>query len=134
MAVLIPIATLIAVSLAGLGLFLVFPPEGSQSSPLMNAALLGGSLSASFMLSASLWPDRFLRLLYRVKVLGDISIRFNLPENLRLGATLLAPLNLVVLLWFSGMILLRRQLLKPYVPTLIFILPFPTCKGGQCLC
>ena len=90
----------------------------------MTAALLGGSILTSFLLSANLWPDRFLRLLYRVKVLGDISIRFNLPENLRLGATLLAPLNLVVLLWFSGMILLRRQLLKPYVPTLIFILPF----------
>ena len=124
MAALIPLATLILVSLAGLAFFMLLPPESGRTGPLMTAAVLGGSIASSFLLLASLWPDRFLRLLYRVKVLGDVSLRFNLPENLRLGSTLLAPLNLMIILWCSGLILLRRHLLRPYVPVLIFLLPF----------
>jgi len=124
LAALIPVATLILVSLAGAALFLLFPPETGPTDTLMTAVVLGGSIVGAFFFLASVWPERFITLLFKGKVFGDVALRFYLPESLRLGGTLLAPLNLAILLWSSGLVLLRRHLLKPYWVLLLPLVPF----------
>lgn len=124
MAAVLPVLVLALVGLAAAGIFVLMPPESGSPNALVVMAAAASMVSLPIFLASLRFPMDALSLLVKVKPLSAIFLRFYLPPSWKLGATLLAPVHLAIILWGAVTLMIYRHRILRFLSPLIPLTPF----------